>query len=71
MELSFRDTGRGIPAGEIDHIIDPFYTTKAVGNTGLGLTISKGIIDMHVGIIYDESENEKGTNVAINLPVAK
>ena len=40
LELSFRDTGHGIPAGEIDHIFDPFYTTKAVCNTGLGLSIS-------------------------------
>jgi signal transduction histidine kinase len=71
LELSFRDTGQGIPAGEIDHIFDPFYTTKAVGNTGLGLSISKGIIDMHGGIIYAESENEKGTNIVVNLPVAK
>ncbi len=71
LELSFRDSGHGIPAGEIDHIFDPFYTTKAVCNTGLGLSISKGIIDMHGGIIYAESENEKGTNVVVNLPVAK
>jgi len=71
LELSFRDTGHGIPAGEIDHIFDPFYTTKAVGNTGLGLSISKGIIDMHGGIIYAESENEKGANIVVNLPVAK
>lgn len=71
LELSFRDTGHGIPAGEIDHIFDPFYTTKAVCNTGLGLSISKGIIDMHGGIIYAESENEKGTNVVVNLPIAK
>ena len=71
LELSFRDSGHGIPAGEIDHIFDPFYTTKAVCNTGLGLSISKGIIDMHGGIIYAESENEKGTNVVVNLPIAK
>jgi PAS domain S-box-containing protein len=71
LELSFRDTGHGIPAGVIGHIFDPFYTTKAIGNTGLGLSISKGIIDMHGGIIYAESENEKGTNIVINLPLAK
>jgi PAS domain S-box-containing protein len=71
LELSFRDTGYGIPAGVIGHIFDPFYTTKAIGNTGLGLSISKGIIDMHGGIIYAESENEKGTNIVINLPLAK
>jgi len=71
LELSFRDTGHGIPAGEINHIFDPFYTTKDIGNTGLGLSVSKGIIDMHGGIIYAENDNEEGANLVINLPIAK
>jgi PAS domain S-box-containing protein len=71
LELSFSDTGPGIPADVMDHIFDPFYTTKALGNTGLGLSISKGIIDMHGGIIYAYNENEKGANIVINLPLAK
>jgi two-component system NtrC family sensor kinase len=71
LEFSFRDTGPGIEADVMDHIFDPFYTTKSVGNTGLGLSISKGIIDMHGGIIYADRENEKGANIVINLPLAK
>ena len=69
LQLSFKDTGRGIPGDKINQIFDPFYTTKAIGNTGLGLSISKGIIDMHGGIIYAESKEEEGTNVIIQLPI--
>ncbi|NLX51076.1 MAG: PAS domain S-box protein [Deltaproteobacteria bacterium] len=69
VRISFRDTGRGIPTDRISKIFDPFYTTKAVGNTGLGLSVSKGIIDMHGGILYAESENGKGTNMVVELPV--
>jgi len=59
LELSFRDTGSGIPACSSGQIFDPFYTTESVGNTGLGLSISKGIIDMYGGIIYACSEMKK------------
>ncbi len=69
MELSFQDTGHGIPADKIKNIFDPFYTTKAIGNTGLGLSVSKGIIDMHGGIMYAESEEAKGATIIIKLPI--
>ncbi len=69
VRISFRDTGQGIPADRLSKIFDPFYTTKAVGNTGLGLSVSKGIIDMHRGIIYAESEKGKGTTMVVQLPV--
>jgi two-component system NtrC family sensor kinase len=69
IEISFKDTGKGIPADKIKNIFDPFYTTKDVGNTGLGLSISKGIIDSHKGIIYAESEIGQGTTIIIKLPV--
>lgn len=69
LEISFKDTGEGIPADKIKNIFDPFYTTKDIGNTGLGLSISKGIIDSHKGIIYAESEIGQGTNIIIKLPI--
>jgi len=69
LEISFKDTGHGIPADKIHKIFDPFYTTKAVGNSGLGLSISKGIIDRHEGIIYAESQERRGTNFIIQLPL--
>jgi two-component system NtrC family sensor kinase len=69
IQLSFEDTGHGIPADKIKNIFDPFYTTKAVGSTGLGLSISKGIIDMHGGIIYAESPEKQGAKFIIQLPL--
>lgn len=69
LRLSFRDTGRGISAEQLPQIFDPFYTTKPIGNTGLGLAVSKGIIDMHGGIIYAESQEGEGTSIVIQLPV--
>jgi PAS domain S-box-containing protein len=69
LQISFKDTGTGIPEDKIHKIFDPFYTTKGVGNTGLGLSVSKGIIDSHGGIIYAESEIGQGTNIFIELPI--
>jgi two-component system NtrC family sensor kinase len=63
------DTGEGIPEDRIRRIFDPFFTTKnAEGNTGLGLSITKGIIDKHHGTIEIESEPGRGTRVLIGLP---
>jgi two-component system NtrC family sensor kinase len=63
------DTGEGIPEDRIGRIFDPFFTTKNTeGNTGLGLSITKGIIDKHHGTIEIESEPGRGTRVMIELP---
>ncbi|PKN77084.1 MAG: hypothetical protein CVU52_02000 [Deltaproteobacteria bacterium HGW-Deltaproteobacteria-10] len=69
LEISFQDTGHGIPDDKLNNIFDPFYTTKTIGNTGLGLSISKGIIDSHGGIIYAENRKEQGAIFVILLPV--
>jgi two-component system, NtrC family, sensor kinase len=64
------DTGTGIPAGSIQKVFDPFYTTKESG-TGLGLSISYGIIGKHGGTIALASRAEgssTGTTVTIKLP---
>jgi len=69
IEIQFRDTGHGIPEAEIDRIFDPFFTTKASKNgTGLGLTLSYGIIQNHGGTIHVESQVNKGTTFTIRLP---
>jgi len=69
IELQFRDTGHGIPEAEIDRIFDPFFTTKASKNgTGLGLSLSYGIIQNHGGTIRVESQVNKGTTFTIRLP---
>lgn len=71
LQISFKDTGVGIPAEKIESIFYPFYTTKDVGNTGLGLSISKGIIDSHGGRIYAKSEPGQGADIIIELPILR
>ncbi|HWQ41175.1 MAG TPA: ATP-binding protein [Desulfosporosinus sp.] len=68
INISFADTGEGIPAGETLRIFDPFYTTKTTG-TGLGLSISYQNIKLHGGTIEVESDLNKGSTFIINLPV--
>ena len=63
------DDGSGIPAENLDHIFDPFYTTKAIGKgTGLGLDIVQGIIRHHNGRIYVNS-NPGRTEFKVCLPI--
>jgi len=66
------DTGIGIPQEKLARVFDPFFTTKPPGEgTGLGLTITRAIVDAHRGLIAIESEEGKGTRVTITLPIAK
>ncbi len=67
--LSVKDTGPGIPKNVLEHILEPFFTTKKDG-TGLGLSVSYGIIKAHKGNIKIQSEEGKGTTVIIELPLA-
>ena len=72
--LSVSDTGPGIPAEERDRIFEEFHqldtsTTRTKGGTGLGLTISKKIIEMHGGRIWVESEVGHGSTFRFTLPV--
>ncbi|MDO8716327.1 MAG: ATP-binding protein [Dehalococcoidales bacterium] len=61
------DTGTGIPPDTISKIFDSLYTTK-VNGTGLGLTVSKTIVEEHGGTIEVESEGNHGTKFTIKLP---
>ena len=70
--MEFADTGAGIPAGDIEKIFDPFYTTKEAGKgTGLGLAVSYSIIKRYKGDIKVESQPGKGTTFTLILPVKK
>jgi len=71
VEISFRDSGSGIPASAVDRIFDPFFTTKDVGQgTGLGLYLTHQIVAHHGGSIRVESAAGEGTLFAIRLPGA-
>ncbi len=63
------DTGCGIPEENLSKIFDPFFTTKETSGTGLGLSVSYGIINSHGGIIEVESTVGVGTTFTIHLPV--
>ena len=68
--ISVRDDGTGIPPEILAQIFEPFLTTKETGKgVGLGLAVSKTIIDRHGGEITVQSEVGKGTTFTITLPV--
>ncbi len=70
IRVSVTDTGCGISPAVIDRIFDPFFTTKPVGEgTGLGLSVSYGIIQDHGGRIEVQSEEGVGSTFTIILPV--
>jgi signal transduction histidine kinase len=63
-----RDNGCGIPADKIDRIFNPFFTTKEKG-TGLGMAISKKIVEAHEGKIDVISQSGSGTDFVVTLPM--
>jgi len=70
VEITIADTGCGIPPKDLDKLFDPFFTTKEVGQgTGLGLSVSYGIVQRHGGTIRVQSEVGKGTRFFIWLPI--
>jgi signal transduction histidine kinase len=76
VNISFTDTGPGIPIENRDKIFEPFFTTKKVGEgTGLGLSVSYGIVSKFGGDIRVKSQSreeggEPGTTFTVVLPVA-
>ena len=68
-EIEVADTGSGISQEIQPHIFDPFFTTKRTGEgTGLGLSVSLGIVERHGGQLLVESEEGAGTIFTIRLP---
>ena len=67
--IAVQDNGPGMSKDILKHILEPFYTTKKDG-TGLGLSVSYGIIKDHGGDIKIESREGKGTTVKVILPLA-
>ena len=68
--IRISDDGKGIEEENLEKIFDPRFTTKEAGvGTGLGLPISKKIVEAHTGRIKVKSEVGKGTEVSIALPI--
>ncbi len=68
VNITFQDSGSGIPPEYLEKIFEPFFTTKARG-TGLGLAITKTIIERHGGRITVDSTVGQGTRVTVSLPM--
>jgi len=67
--LAVRDTGEGIPKENLDRIFEPFFSTKSPGQgTGLGLFVSRGIIEKLGGTIQVESQLGQGSRFTVHLP---
>jgi PAS domain S-box-containing protein len=72
VEIEVVDTGSGIPREDIHRIFDPFFTTKASGRgTGLGLSVSYGIIKEHSGKIDVRSTPGRGTSFHVEFPAVR
>lgn len=69
MKLTVRDTGEGIPPENMNRILDPFFTTKGIGQgTGLGLSVVHGIVKQHDGYLIYESQPGRGSVFSVYLP---
>jgi len=69
VKIKIEDTGIGIPSEIKDRIFDPFFTTKGPQSTGLGMSVSYGIINRHKGTITVDSMEGEGSTFTIILPV--
>jgi signal transduction histidine kinase len=70
LKVEVADTGIGIDPEDLPHIFEPFYTTKEVGRgTGLGLSVSYGIVQKHGGHLEVKSQKGKGATFTVVLPI--
>jgi signal transduction histidine kinase len=72
VRVTVADNGKGVSASSRQHIFEPFFTTKGTVGTGLGLWVSKQIIDKHGGTIRVRSSTDgarRGTVFSVVLPI--
>ena len=70
VEIAVSDTGTGIPADKLAQVFDPFFTTKPNG-MGMGLPISRTIIEAHGGRFWAENNSSNGATFRFTLPIAE
>jgi PAS domain S-box-containing protein len=70
VELEIRDSGGGIPSDAIERIFEPFYTTKAAG-MGMGLSVSRTIVEAHGGSLWAENGPDGGAILRVRLPAVE
>jgi two-component system sensor histidine kinase AtoS len=68
IRIDFSDTGVGMSAEVMDHLFEPFYSTKTNGS-GLGLAVSHEIVSQHGGTIEAFSRRDHGSTFTVTLPV--
>jgi len=68
VQVMIRDTGPGLPSAVRARLFEPFLTTKREG-TGLGLAVSRSIVERHQGRLYAESREGEGATFYVELPV--
>jgi signal transduction histidine kinase len=69
VEIAVSDSGAGIPAERLPQIFDPFFTTKA-GGMGMGLTISRTLVEAHGGQLWADNRPGGGAVFTFSLPIA-
>jgi signal transduction histidine kinase len=62
VQIEIHDSGMGLAAAQLDRLFQPFFSTKGAHGTGLGLWVSKGIVEKHEGSIRLASQSENGLN---------
>jgi signal transduction histidine kinase/CheY-like chemotaxis protein len=70
VEVAVADTGVGIPRAVRDKIFDPFFTTKGPQGTGLGLSMTYGIVSRHGGTVSVDSDEGRGSTFRLSFPLA-
>ena len=70
LTLTVGDDGRGVAVDDLDRLFQPHFTTKA-GGTGLGLFVSRQIVEEHDGTLTHHSEGGRGATFAVRLPIAR
>lgn len=69
VRIVIKDTGAGIAEADLEHIFEPFFSTKGEKGTGLGLWVSSGIVQSHGGALQVRSHPGSGTTFSITLPI--